>query len=108
MLATLQQSQTLKLYFIQYLGGRFNENLGEKGDEDDDPRGIGNRWVDTKLVIQAYSIRELVGHSATELSSTQAGITYYLQSLQKCSSCTVDGHNSLRGVGRSRIKFSDK
>ena len=29
-------------------------------EDDDDPDGIENRWVDTKLVIQAYSIRELV------------------------------------------------
>ena len=42
-------------------------------EDDDDPDGIENRWVDTKLVIQAYSIRELVGHSATELSSTTTG-----------------------------------
>ena len=75
MLATLQQSQTLKLSFIQYLGLYLLEILGVERDEedDDDPDGIGNRWVDTKLVIQAYSIRELVEHSAAEVSSTTTG-----------------------------------
>ena len=62
MLPTVLQNPNFKALFHPIFGSISMKTLRvEMEDEDDDdPDGIENRWVDTKLVIQAYSIRELV------------------------------------------------
>ena len=50
--------------------------------------------VDTKLVIQAYSIRELAGHSAVGIKQ-HTGSNYFLFTTHTPCRCVVDVHNSL-------------